>query len=212
MCDERPPLQPAAITLTEYCRRWGFVLAPFLGIAATVWAIHHVWHRFDPVIFVFLWLPTGATRGFFNYLRQFRPQRLPAMLSEDSEELAKLKRKQMLLSWVACSGVGFCVMLGLTLRLFSGVHPGEVCYLIPDVLFPWIALPIVASGTCLFWRDVLREQIKQRTPPAAKPVRSARARRTPAVISGKAFQGNGFHSDHWGEPNSNPLVQFGSES
>jgi len=212
MSDPHVPVQPAAISLPEYLRRWSVVLAPFVGAVVMVWAFHHFWHRFDPVIFVLLWLPTGATNVFFNYLRQFCPERLPSLLSEDSEELEKLKRKKMLLNWVGYGGVGFCTILGLTIRLFSGVHPGDVCYLIPDVLFPWIALPILASSVSLFWSNVLEAHIKERTPPAAKPAKSSRVRRSPAVISGKAFQGNGFHSDHWGEPASNIQVQFESNS
>jgi hypothetical protein len=210
--DEQIPLQPAAITLAEYFRRWGVVLAPFFGVTVMVWAFHHFWHRFDPVIFVFLWLPTGATRIFFSYLRQFHPERFPSMLSEDSEELAKLKCKKMLLNRIGWGGMGSCILLGLTIRLFSGVHPGEVCYLVPDVLWPWIALPIVVSCGSLFWRDVLGAHIRERTPHAARPVKTSRSRRSPTVISGRPFQGNGFRSDHWGESVSNKQVQvFSSE-
>ena len=83
----------------------------------------------------------------------------------------------------------------------------EVCYLIPDVLWPWIAPPIVVGCVCLFWRDVLEAHIKERTLPAAKTMISSRSRRSPAVISGRPFQGNGFHSAHWGEPVPNTQVQ-----
>jgi len=212
MRDDQIPVQPTAITLTEYIERWFVVLAPFLVAAVMVWAFHLFWHRFDPLVFVFIWLPTGATQVVFNYLRQFRPERLPSMLPEDSEELARLKRKKMLLNRVGWSGVGFCTILGLTIRLFSGVHPGEVCYLIPDVLWPWIALPIIASCVSLFWSNVLEAHIKGRIPPVAKPTKSSYGSRGPIVISGKSFQGNGFHSEHWGEPSSKTHVQFESDS
>ena len=129
------------------------------------------------------------------------------MLAEDSQELAKLKCKRILLGRVGWGCLGPCLLLGLAIRAVSGVHPGEVCYLIPDVVWPWVALPIVVGCGCLFWRDVLDAHIKERTPPVPKPVKSGRSRRSPTVISGRAFQGNGFHSDHWGQPLSNAQDQ-----
>jgi hypothetical protein len=219
MSGDKSQLRPEEISLPGPSRSWGPVLAPLLGlavIAAVAWAVHQVWPHFDSdtyiFTFIYLWLPAAATKVFYNYRRQFRPERLPSMLSEDSEELAKLKRKRMLLGRVGWSVLGLCVLLGFTIRLFNGVHPGEVCYLIPDVVWPWIALPLLAGFISLFWGDVLAAQIKQRTPPAAKPVGASRGRRNPTVITGTAFQGNGFHSDHWGERGSHVPLEFAPES
>jgi hypothetical protein len=92
-----------------------------------------------------------------------------------------------------------CLVLGLTVRQFIPVHSGDECYLIPDVLFPWVALPLILSFAALLWSAVLEANMKERTPPATKPLRSSRGRKIPTVIAGKPFQGNSFHSDHWGK-------------
>ena len=209
MSDEQVSFRPEPIPLTEYLRRWGVVLGPFLGVTTAALAMHYVWHGFDPVVIVLLWLPAGATQVFFSYRRRFRPDRLPSMLHEDSDELARLRRKNALLKWLGYAGTAFCVLLGITARQLSGVHPGEARHL-PDVFWLWIALPVTASSVCVFWSNVIEAQIKQRTLPRVKPV--GRGRRSPMVISGRAFQGNRFHSDHWGEPGSNTQVHFESDS
>jgi hypothetical protein len=202
MSDEQIPVQPTAIPLAEYCGRWSTILAPLVWVAGFVWTCHLFWHRFDPVISVLIWLPAGSTGIYFRYLRQFRPERAPSMLSEDSEELEQLKRKRTLLNRVGYGGVGLCVVLGSAIRLFTGWHRGEDCFFIPDVLWPWVALPVLVGCVCVFWSGVLEAHIKERRPPAAKPVSLSKGRRKPVVIVGSAFQGNGFHSDHWGERNS----------
>lgn len=212
MCDETIPSPPAPITLTEYLRKWGVVLRPLLGFAAVIWVIHRIWHRFDILVAVIIWLPAGVTQAFFGYCRQFHPDRVPPVLNEDSDELARLKNKQAQLHFIGYLGCGVCVMLLLLIRLVTGAHPGMAEESIPDTAWLWMALPILAAGGCVFWGNALEAYIKQRRPPVVMPAGSVRARRQPTAISGTAFRGNRFHSDHWGEPVSNPQSTAGSNS
>ena len=72
---------------------WVRVAAPYIASVAIWFGLSRWFHRFNPFVLV-MWLPAMVVGSVFTYRRYFRPERVPAMLSEDSGELARLLRRK----------------------------------------------------------------------------------------------------------------------
>jgi hypothetical protein len=183
MSDDPIQTIPEKHGVTWLVQGWIFVAAPYVAIAAIWVGIGHWFPRvYNPGVFG-IWLPSMGVWSVFRYRRYFCPERVPPVLSMDSQELAGLKRRKKLLGWATFLCIAFCVMV-----IAIASITGECKTAIPRTQY-LLDLPAFGGYACAAWQWALDAYIKCRT-----PARSFNSRR-PAVPYGKPFQ-----SDHWGEP------------
>ena len=194
MSNEQIPAQFATDALDRNTVEWADVITSFVICAAISFGYYLFSGHFNLYILIPC-LPVIAVRAFFNYRRLFQPERVPALLAEGSDELARLKATKQTLDWLVKAGL-ICLAMVFVIGRHVGLLNHRHGSTTSDEALCWMMLPI---GFCALWGIVLEAYIKERTPPAAKTASSGGSRNSSRVISGKAFQGNALHSDHWGE-------------
>jgi len=165
---------------------WVRVAAPYIASVAIWFGLSRWFPRFNPFVLV-MWLPAMVVGSVFTYRHYFRPERVPAMLSEDSGELARLLRRKETLAKIefVCVGAMFTILV-------MGAAIGSWKTTIDRTAY-LLALPALGYLVCFCWREALVRYIEERKPIPLK--RGGGDFRTRPLPVGKPF-----HSEHWGEP------------